>query len=461
MLRYLPVLIIAWIAIMLLSLKYGWLNPFFWDAQHAHVQGIDYFALPKSFLNLLEHRSMYDSWHGVPFGPYATWYLAHPVFSVLVMPWFAFAPAWVSYAMFVLFSLCIMAYCGFIFAKQAKSPEEKSVYYALFLLAFPVYWMLYVGNMHAFFVLSLTLILLAIYEMAYTEIDETQSQNKLLAGLLLSFLTKPLVILFVPILLCAKETRRTMIRAGIVYVAVSIIVLTIPWFNPESVGWSKRLAMMFNTDAIKNTMNIYQNHFGLNEHMKDNGIHWFNLVAQSGYRFSHIDNFSFPVFLDTLFDKHFPDFLYLLPLLVAPLCSVMLLFIQDKSARLQLLLLLVAMSSISFFLSYNTVWEYQYASVLPVVALLYCLKDKHAFSKKQMTRLFVASCFFYLPNVYCLLDQSNIDSASISIIRVTREIPTLVLFLIFGSRVAQAIKQHLTAFFLPFWESVPDRADEG
>jgi len=353
------------------------------------------------------------------------------------MPWFAFVPAWFSYTMFVLFSLGIMAYCGFLFAKQARASEEKSVYYALFLLAFPVYWMLYVGNMHALFVLSVTLILLAIYEMAYTQTAEKISQNKLLMGLLLSFFTKPLVILFVPILLCAKETRRTMLRAGMIYAVVSIIVLSVPWLNPESVGWSKRLAMMFNMDAVKSTMNIYQNHFVLNEYMKDNGIHWFNLIAQSGYRFNHIDNFSFPVFLDALFDKHFPDSLYVLPLLMAPLCSVALLFIQDKAARLKLLLLLVAMSSVSFFLSYNTVWEYQYASVLPVVALLYCLKDKQVFSEKQMMALGVASSFFYLPSLYCLLDQSNLDNTFIAMIRLTREIPTLVLFLVLGSRVAQ------------------------
>jgi len=435
----LPALIMIWVAVMLLSLRYGWLDGFFWGAQHAHVQGIDYFALPKSFLNLLEHRSMYDSWHGVPFGPYATWYLAHPVFSVLVMPWFAFMPAWVSYAMFVLFSLSIMAYCGFLFSKQASNSKNKIVYYALFLLAFPVYWMLYVGNMHALFVLSLTLILLAIYEMAYTKMDVKRSEQKLLMGLLLSFFTKPLVILFIPILLCAKETRRTMLRAGIIYAAVSILVLSLPWLNPESIGWSKRLAMMFNMDAIKNSMNIYQNHFVLNEYMKDNGIHWFNLIAQSGYRFNHIDNFSFPVFLDALFDKHFPDMLYVLPLLAAPLCSIMLLFIQDKLARLQLLLLLVAMSSISFFLSYNTVWEYQYTSALPVVALLYCLKDKQVFSEKQMIRLFVASSFFYLPSLYCLLDSSNFDRMFILIIHVTREISTLALFLVLGSRVVQSM----------------------
>ena len=437
--NYLPWIIVSWVFCMLISLQSGWLNSFFWAAQHATVQGIDYFALPKSFLNLLESRSLYDSWNGVPFGPYATWYLAHPLFTFLVMPWFAFFPPWTSYALFVLFSLGIMIYCGALFARHAARSEEKSLYYGFFLLAFPLYWMFYVGNMHAPLVLSITLIVLAIYEMAYTQAEMKSAERKLLLGLLLSFFTKPIVILLVPMFLIVKETRKTMLIALAIYVIASILILSVPMLNPEGVTWAKRLSVMIDFDYIKDTMNIYKNHFVLTEYMKDNGNHWFNLIAQSGYRFNHIENFSFPVFLDALLNKPLPGRVYLMPLLFPIICSLFCFFIQERAARLALLLLLVMMSSVSFFLSYNTVWEYQYTSLLPIVALVYCLKDQGLFTKKQTRLLLAIGSFFYLPSFYFLLDKSNIDASFISMVRVSREMPTVIFYGVIGYQAIRLI----------------------
>jgi hypothetical protein len=437
--RYFPWVIVAWVFGMLMSLKCGWFDAFFWAAQHAHVQGIDYFALPKSFLNLLEHRSMYDSWNGVAFGPYATWYLAHPLFSILVMPWFAFLPPWLSYIAFVLFSLSIMIYCGALFARHAATTEEKPLYYGFFLLAFPLYWMFYVGNMHAPLVCSIALILLALYEMG-ADVTGQRGQKKLLFGLLLSFFTKPVVILLVPILLLTRETRRTMIIALVIYTVVSCLMLFIPLFNPEHLSWKVRLSAMLDFSFIKETMNIYKNQYILTTHMKDNAIHWFNLIAQSGYRFNHIENFSFPVFMDTLFSREIPSIVFLSPILICLSFACCLPFIQDRAVRLRLLLLLVMLSSTSFFLSYNTVWEYQYTSMLPIVAMIYLSKDYTLFTEKQRTILLTAGSFFYLPSFYCFLDQTNMDTAFVSMIRVSRELPTLVFFILMGYQLFQLMK---------------------
>jgi hypothetical protein len=434
--RYLPWIIVSWIFVMLLSLQCGWLDRFFWAAQHAHVQGIDYFALPKSFLNLLEHRSPYDSWQGVPFGPYATWYLAHPIFSVLVMPFFAFFPPWLSYIVFVFFSLSLMVYCGALYAKDAL-PEEKNMYYAFFLLGFPVYWMFYVGNMHAPLVLSLALILLSLYEMAFMPNQTLRANKKLLLGLLISFFTKPVVILLLPALFLVKETRKTTTLAFMIYALVSLVTLSVPFINPESVGWSKRFALMFDFETIKETMNIYKNQFHLNEYMKDNTIHWFNLIAQSGYRFNHIENFSFPVFLDTLFNRELPGLIYSLSIMFCLLCAIFLPFIVEKVLRLRLLLLVVMLTSVSYFLSYNTIWEYQYTSMLPVIAMLYRIKNSGCVTKKHMVIMLTAGAFYYLPSFYCLLDQSNMDLSFISMVRLSRSLATLTIFSLLGYQIVR------------------------
>lgn len=439
-LRVLPWVITSGVLMMLLSLYCGWLDPFFWAAQHAHVQGIDYFALPKSFLNLLEHRSAYDTWGGRVYGPYATWYLAHPLFSVLVMPLFAFLPPWLSYVVFVFFSLMIMTYCGHLYAKNAPV-DEKIYYYAFFLLAFPVYWMLYVGNMHAPLVLSLALILLALYELAFVSESSKPLHQKLLLGLLISFFTKPVVILLLPALLIVPETRKTTLIALVVYCLGSLIVFVLPWTNPESMGWAKRFAVMFDVHYIKENMNIYKNQYILNSEMKDNVIHWLNLIAQSGYRFNHIENFSFPVFLDGLFQRALPGYIYFLPLGYCQLLALGLFAINSSKQRLELLLWLTMLSSTSYFLSYNTIWEYQYTSMLPIVAILFRIRKTTFMSHMHMTVLLFAGLFYYLPSFYCILDKRHIDTSFISMLRVSRIAATMTLYTLMSYGVSRHLVQ--------------------
>ena len=45
--KALPFLVVGVVVFMVLSLHFGWLNAFFFDTEHADVQGIDYFSAPK------------------------------------------------------------------------------------------------------------------------------------------------------------------------------------------------------------------------------------------------------------------------------------------------------------------------------------------------------------------------------------------------------------------------------
>ena len=443
-------LLFFWVACMLLSLKYGWLNPFFWAAEHANVQGIDYFALPKSFLNLLEHRSMFDSWGGTPYGPHATWYLAHPAFSVFILSWFAFFTPWVSYSAFVIFSLLLLAYTGFLFAKHAE-PAQKIRYYALLLCGFPVYWMVYVGNMHAPLVLATGLMLLALYEIIEQFSADNQSvafaktpiYGKLLAGLLLSLFSKPIAALLIPALCIVPETRKTTLLALTIYCVVSLMFIILPLFNPEGVGLQKLLTVVFDFNYIKETMNIYKNQFQLTPFMKDNSIHWLNLIAQSGYKLNHIENFSFPVFVENFLFKTIPDSIYRLPILVCLQGSLFLCFIRNKTARMQVLLLLTMMTTLSFFLSYNTVWEYQFTSVFPVIAMVYLLKKQQLFSTMQNGFIFCLAIPLYLPSAYILVDASHLSIVSIEYIRMSRIVPVLLLFMVITYKMIETILKAL------------------
>jgi hypothetical protein len=428
--KILPFFIVAFVLLMLGSLYYGWLSPFFFGAEHAKVQGIDYFAVPKSYLNLVEGKSMFDTWGGVSYGPYATWYLAHPAFSVFVASWFSYFSPWTSYTLFALFSLAVMAYSGYLISKIATSEFNKRLSFTILLCAFPTYWMIYVGNMHAPLVLALTLIMIALYEYTYSD-NNRRADNLLFAGLLISFFSKPIVLLMLPLFLLLKETRKVTLRSLLIYAFVSLLFIIVPVLNPESVGWTRLTRIFFDFDFIKEHLNIYKNQFVLNEYMKDNSIHWLNLIAQSDYKLMHIDVFSLPVFMDTLLGRSTPAAIYKLPIYVTLFLSVAVACIEDKIIRLESALLLVMAISLTFFLSYNTVWEYQFASVLPVIALLPVLKERRVFYSKYIPLMFVSGLLVCLPSLYFLVHNGDYQSNSaLTLIRLTRIVPVLVIFLV-------------------------------
>jgi hypothetical protein len=458
--KCIPVATAAIVLVMLLSLHFGWLNKFSFDSEYASVQGIDYFAVPKSFLNLMEGRSIFDTWGGVQYGDRATWYLAHPAFSVFVASWFSFFEPWVSYWLFVVFSIAVLAYCAYSIAKASNKQLNKYLIYFLMLCAFPVYWMLYVGNMQAPLVLALGLILVSIYELTYSESEaETKAANqKLMAGLLISFFSKPIVVLMLPLLIFTKETRRTTLISLVIYAIVSFLFIVVPVLNPQGVGMEKLLSVAFDFDFIKENMNIYKNGYKLNEYMKDNSIHWLNLIAQSEYKFMHIDVFSLPVFVDTYLNKSIPASIYKIPIYLSLFLSIGVAFIKDKRIRLESTLLLIMAISLSFFLSYNTVWEYQYTSVLPVIAMMPILLEKDVFYRKYIKIFLFLGAFIYLPSLYFLVRKGNFDTMAQTLIRLNRVMPALLMFLTMITLIALAVKKH-ASFTIEDEENPAEDAD--
>ena len=350
--KLLPFLIIAIVVSYFLSLHYGWWDPFFFDGQHAHNRGVDFFALPKTFLNLLESRSMYDTWGGTPYGPHATWYLAHPVYAVLVCGWFSLFTPMKSYWLFTLLSAALLAIAGYFISKENRVNVNKTWAYLILLCSFPAYTLFYTGNMHAATVLALTLIFISIMKMTYAESDleRTSARKILMAGLLLSFFTKPIVLLMLPLLLFTKETRSTTLKSLGIYIVVSVIFISVPFLNPEGIGWSKIFYLAENTDIVQSEMNIYKNNFRVTDLMKDNSMHWFNLIAQSDYKLNHIDNYSLPVFMDTVLGRIIPAGVYKIPIYIILLLSCFVAFIKDVRLKMEVMLLLLFAISTNCFL---------------------------------------------------------------------------------------------------------------
>lgn len=424
-------LVIVWVMLLFLSLHFGMLDKFFYAAEHANVKGIDYFALPKSYLNLLEKRSIFDTWGGTPYGPRSTWYLAHPAFSVFVMSWFSWFSPWTSYWLFNIFSLLLLILGAKQLAHYALNPVYKAWCYVLIICSFTVYWMLYVGNMQAPLVLSLALVFSALFGFLYAANpqDDAKAGSLLMAGLLISFFTKPLVLIMLPALIINRITRTVTLKAIGIYALVSFLFIVVPFLNPESIGLAKIIETALNPAFIKENMNIYKNNFVLNEYMKDNAIHWFNLLAQSDFYLNHVEVFSLSVFMNTLAGKELPGIIYKIPMLLAVALSFMLLIISDEKSRIKATLFLAGAISLTFFLSYNTVWEYQYTAALPFVAIIALLLERNNGYRKIFIAMLSVAAFLYLPSLYCIIQDDTITDQMLLLIRSTRVLPALVLYL--------------------------------
>ena len=432
LIRAIPLLIIGWAAIMLLALRFGFLNGFFYSAANFSVQGVDFFSLPKAFLNLLRQQSMYDSWGGIPYGPYHTWFLAHPAFGLFVGFWFSFFAPWASYWLFVLFSLALLAWSARLIAAQTADPLRQRASYLLILCSFPTFWLLYTGNIQAVAVLGFALILTALFSLTYrTDTSSVKAANiYLLAGLLISFFSKPFALLYLPALLINRATRRTAIIGLVIYFVVSALFIFVPVLNPEAIKPAELFHLALNPQFVKDHLNIYANNFVVNKYMKDNSIHWFNLVAQSDHYWNHVDIFSLAAFTNNLIGRILPGIIFKLPLYLTLLLSLLLIFIKQEKKRSEILIILVMALTLTFFLSYNTVWEYQYTLFLPAVALLPLLYERKIFFRRWIPWLLAISGFLYLPTLYFLLRARAIDGLVMTLIRLDKVVPALLLFLI-------------------------------
>ena len=343
--RLLPFITGFFVFVELLSLRIGLLDRFFFDTLHADTQGIDYYCLPKAWLNLRRGHSMYGTFDPPTYGPHFTWYLAHPLLVVLGWPLSQLDPA-VSYGVFTMCSLGVMA-CGAAFlARESSYALHRRIIWLIMLGAFPSFSMLYVGNVQSITVLGVVLLFVGMLRVARGAYG---SSRFILVGLLISLFTKPVVVLLLPLLLLLRETRRPVCQALAVYLPVSLAFEFSPTLNPESIGLMRVLWLVSHPAFVRSAMNIYVNHLQLTPDMRDNSIHWLNLVAQSGFRLKHIDVFSLSAFLDTLTGVRTPDWLYTLPPLAVLVLSVILSRIRSAGLRREAALLLAIGGLLSFF----------------------------------------------------------------------------------------------------------------
>jgi hypothetical protein len=310
--------------------------------------------------------------------------------------------------------------------------------------------MLYTGNVQALLVLALGMTFSGVYQLADTPPGHNagrSAEHLLLAGLVLSLLTKPVVLLMLPLLLLLPETRKAALRALAAYIVVSLLFEVVPALNPEPIGFSRVAWLAFHPAYVHANMNIYLNRFVVTPEMKDNSIHWFNLIAQSDYRMHHIDIFSLPEFLDTALGLRTPGWLYQLPLLCVLGLTVAVYRMPERASRMVAAVLLLMAISLTFFLGYPTVWEYQYTSVLPVAAILLLLLTRNdgpvqPCSKTMLKWMLALAACVWLPSLYFLTEGRDVDATTLTLTRLDRIVPVTLLFVLLVISLVRVTLMH-------------------
>jgi hypothetical protein len=417
--------LVAYVGAMLVGLVVGFHEPLFFGLGERGGQGIDFFCVPKAFLNLLDGRSAFDTWGEPAYGPHATWFVLHPAVAVTIGAYLCWLPPWWAYAAWVAITLAALIGCGLALARHASSALRRLIVVAA-LLASPVtYLLLLYGNVHGVIVVAATLLLLGLHELASGARPAcgVSPAAKVMLGLCLSLLCKPVLVLVVPALLLSRQTRTPALASVATYAALSALLLLVPAWNPETVGVERLGWLALHPGWVQDQLEVYRHRFVLIPEMLDSAMHWLHMVAQSDNAWDHVQIFSLSVMLRGLAPSAAGALrsIALLPVVLAPL----LLRVPD-ARRSAATSWLVVLALASHFLGYAVAWEYQYAQLLAVTAALLVLSTLRSPSPRWARLALAALALLYLPTPYGWLANDGLSSADLAVLRAFRVGPALV-----------------------------------
>jgi len=160
--RWLPYVTAAWVCLMLLSLKFRFLDCLAVTTWHGRL-GVDFFAVPRSFINLVHHQSIYAT-RQCGWGPYAAWFPYHPALSVLLGSWLSLFKPWTAYSVFAGISIAVFFYCGLLARQFISGGVLGKLAYFLPLCSIPAYLTIWNGQVHILVALAFCLFLADLLE---------------------------------------------------------------------------------------------------------------------------------------------------------------------------------------------------------------------------------------------------------------------------------------------------------
>ena len=427
-----PVLVYGYASLILLlfvaSLRFHFLDFLFSQTLSGYL-GWDYFLLPRAYDCLLHGVNMFDPYPAATecgYGPWATPFVLHPLSAVVPgAALHALAP-WTSYAAFVAGSIGSLFVLYWLFAGLTDKPLNRSAIFLALVASWPLYLMLWLGQTHVFTVLAYGLVLYGLLRRARGWAG--RHDWMLIAGLLISLFTKPLVLLFVPPLLVASLTRRSAVIALGIYGVVSALFTLLPTLNPSGFPLDGLLSGRLELRGLLRSGNLY---------------HWGNIVSVSGglntnHRDIHV--------LSTLLNVVLPEriviavnqLLLALVLLWVTWLAALPATVSEAARRLALIgCLLISL----YYLAYTFAFEHQYPTLAlaPIVFLLLLPGTADRALRRYMILGMAAYFPLLLPTIYRLVvqypvrdifyDYSAETLAQMTIYRSFRIVPVLLMFI--------------------------------
>jgi tetratricopeptide (TPR) repeat protein len=369
---------VVWIGVTIVSVKWGW--PEILGALPNGSIGVDFFHTPRGYNNLLMGNSIFAT-ELSDYGPYASPYLYHPAVALAVGPWTAPLAPWTAYAVFVGVSLGLLLLSARLLASVFQNPAIRGFTYFAIFCSLPVYMMLWVGQSHVLLVVAVALILSGLMRWEQEPQLEKRYSRWIQLGLAISLLSKPIVVLMLPVLFVTAETRRKLPVPLAVYTVVSLLLLVVERLNPG--GY--------------------------------NGIHWLNILQVSSAPVSvrsvlnptefdllnDLEYCSLPVLVDRIAGFPVPSLLFRIPLVAILVLSLSPLVLPERAQRLRAVIVTVLLCILSHYLCYYPVFVYHYTTLLPVLPVLLWLRQRESGPRLRglLVASFVILLAIFLPTV--------------------------------------------------------------
>ncbi len=304
--------VIVWTAAMMASIQWRFFDCFVVGSWHGNI-GVDFFQIPRGYNNLLIGNSIFLTDAGT-YGPYATPYLCHPFVAVAVGPWTASLAPWTAFWLFVFVSLGLLLLSAWLLASAFHAPAYRGFAYFAMFCSLPTYLMLWNAQAHVLLVVAVALILSGLMRLEQEPQLEKRYSCWIQLGLVISLLSKPVVVLMLPVFFLLPETRRKLLFPLAIYAVVSLLFLLVGRLNPG--GY--------------------------------NGIHWLNIVSiASSFKQTFIyvipaefdllkdpEIYSLPIFVGRILGGSVPSLFLKLPVVVLLVMSLSPLVLDGRAQRL-------------------------------------------------------------------------------------------------------------------------------
>jgi hypothetical protein len=416
------VLAVALGAAMAILVRFRVLDPYV-AGTAGDAPGQDWFSIPRGWINWRRRESMYNPWI-VDYGPVSLGYLSHPFLIFLVGSWAAQLQPWTSYAAFIGVSIVMLVTTAILVVRAIPRPSMAFLLPICLLASLPSYLMIWNAQPHVFPVVATVLVFAGLARSSEGLGDDRINAWLIAGGLLLSLLSKPVLVLILPALFTVPRLRRPLLVALGAYAAVSLAFLAIPRLNPQRIHWTVA------------SLREFLDPNGKGGAASDNLYHWLYVIRTAGQRFpGDYELFSLPTFFDDAFGGPPPAWFRVFPALAVLLCFPNL-FERNARRRFANALLLAALAMSCHFVSYTQVWEYHYTLILALAPFLLLVRDK---GDPPPTRALIAVAFglALMPIVPTLWAHYRPDpQAHLVAIRLPRVVPAVLLYAVLAVLIA-------------------------